>query len=327
MEFRFKLQMAAVTAALLLGSSAGICKSKGHSASKPAVPVTSTSTDSTPTAAIDSLLRAFKKAVIDGNAQTAAALWSEDAIFIDESGDEIHGRNALQQRFETLFKSRQADSSKNEPVTLEFEPERVTFPAQNVAMIVGVVSKPDNGESVAATRFSMMAEKHEQQWLIAQATETRISSSADAHQHLTDLAWLLGNWKTTTGNGNSTMNVEWVPGKNFLRATIGSTDKENTQPKTDTQVIGWDQRTGSIVSWYFGYHGNFSYGKWKRSGPDWIVDVAGVASDGSAMRESNVFSGVSKEKFTWQSTDRTSGGASLPDTQKLTVERVSGGSQ
>lgn len=271
------------------------------------------------TAEIDALLKNLQKSLTEGKAQAAASMWAENAIFIDEAGAETHGRNALQQRFESLFKSQQSEGRNR---AIELEVERVSFPSSNVALIVGQVNRLAGNERSAASRFSMTAEKLNQQWLISQATETQILQDSDAHAHLSELEWLLGTWKTVSPSSNASIQVEWAPGKKFLRATCISSSKETSEQKTDTQIIGWDERSGSIVSWYFGYYGNFSYGKWRREGSNWLVDVAGVNSDGTVMRETNVLSNPGIDRFMWQSTERISAGKSLPDSQILTVEKI-----
>jgi uncharacterized protein (TIGR02246 family) len=307
---------------MLLGT-ADQCAAKSSQIAKPSAAQKSTSNDGAASKEIADFMASLKQSVLDGNAESMAKLWTEDAIFIDESGEETCGRNALQQRFDTLFRARQAKTGAA-PTNIEFEPEKVTFPSPTVALVVGEVSRHIGENDLPATRFSMILEKQNGQWQINQATETRIAGEAGAYEHLCDLSWLVGDWKTNTTNGAATMNVKWAPGKNFLHATCITTEKDNPVQKTDTEVIGWDERSDSIVSWYFGFHGDFSYCKWKRTGNDWTVDVAGVASDGNDVRSTDLYSQKSPNQFTWQSTGRITAGANMPDTQLLTVDRVTG---
>lgn len=270
---------------------------------------------------VNALLSTLKKALTEGDAETAASLWTEDAIFIDDSGEETIGRKALQKRFQSHFQERQQNSYAKG--FIEFEPERVVSPSENIAMIVGAVTKRTGESSVTATRFSMVLVKRKDGWLIAQATETRINASS-AFDHLCALDWLIGGWKTTTANGVATVKAEWAPGKNFIWITSVITDKDSLQT-TDRQVIGWDERAGSIVSWFFGHRGNFAYGRWRQDGNNWLVDVAGTGSDGSDLRSTDVYSPKTTEQFVWQSIGRSNSGTSLPDTGHLTVEKISGG--
>lgn len=323
---RIGLRIVLVGALFMFVLSAGVVSAKSTQLAKP-LPVQKTVPDSASASKeIADFMASLKQAVLDGNAQAMASHWTEDAIFIDESGEETCGRSALQQRFDALFKSRQAKAG-GAPTNIEFEPEKVTFPSANVALVVGEISRHIGENDLPATRFSMILEKQNGQWQINQATETRIAGESSAYEHLCDLGWLVGNWKTATANGAATMNVDWAPGKNFLRATCITTEKDNPTQKIDTEIIGWDERTGSIVSWYFGFHGDFSYCKWKRAGNDWTVEVAGVASDGSDVRSTDVYSQKSPSQFTWQSIGRMTAGASLPDSQLLTVDRVNGQAQ
>lgn len=267
---------------------------------------------------IAAVLAALRKSLDDENASAVASLFTEDAIFIDQSGKETHGRASLQQGFDAQFKSRH-DKPK---VNVEFAPEKVTFPAENVALVVGSANKVTGEESTPLTRFSMFLEKRNGQWLINEATETRIQTESSAHEHLTDLDWLLGSWKINSENGLVHIRVEWAPGGNFVRASSVST--EAGVDKTDTEIIGWDERTSSIVSWTFGYSGNFSYSKWKHDGNQWSVDIAGVNSDGSDVVSKVILTPKTADTFAWQALGRVVAGNTLPDTPELTVERVPG---
>jgi len=323
MQFDRTIILAGSLSAFLFLTSVDVCAAKSKQIAKPSIGQKTSSNVPPASKEISDFMASLKQAVVDGNAQSMANLWTEDATFIDESGEETSGRNALQQRFDSLFKARQAKTG-SAPTNIEFEPEKVTFPSPNVALVIGEVSKHIGENDLPATRFSMILEKQNGRWEINQATETRITGETGAYEHLCDLNWLIGNWKTTTANGTATMNVEWAPGKNFLHATCVTTDKDSPSQKTDTEVIGWDERTGSIVSWYFGFHGDFSYCKWRRNGSDWTVDVAGVASDGNDVRSTDIYSPKTPNQFTWQSTGRVTAGANLPDTQLLTVDKVIG---
>lgn len=270
---------------------------------------------------IASLLASLRKALLDGNAVGVSSLFTEDAIFIDESGQETHGRKGLLQGFEAQFKSRQ---SKPGVFNVEFEPEKVTFPAPNIALVVGSTSKQSGQERSAATRFSMFMEKSNGVWLINEATETRIKAETSAHEHLSDLDWLLGSWKIKHESGFTNVKVEWAPGGNFIRATSVSTEEGAPEPKTDAEIIGWDERTTSIVSWTFGWSGNFSYSKWKNDGNQWSVDIAGVTSDGSDVVSRVILSPKTADTFSWQSVSRVVAGNALPDTPKMMFERTFG---
>ncbi len=314
--------LVALTLALSMSSSAKAIAANSQSDSKPAksdlAPVSNSTNASKE---INALLAALKHSVAERNSQLAASFWTENAIFIDETGEETLGRAALQQRFESVFQERQKKS--NTTGQIEFEPERVIFPTENIALVVGVVSKQGSA-GIAATRFSMTLEKQKEKWLIAQATETRITDGS-AYEHLSELDWLIGNWKTTSAKGSAILNVEWAPGKSFIYITCVTNDKDSSLQTTDRQVIGWDERAGSIVSWFFGHRGNFAYGRWRHIDSNYLVDVVGTGSDGTEIKSTDIYSPKTAGQFLWKSVNRSNAGTSLPDTDNLTVEKVSGG--
>src|SRR5579872_1082373 len=48
----------------------------------------------------------FEKAFEKGDAKAAAALWTEDGEYYDDSGIELHGRAAIEKAYAELFKER-----------------------------------------------------------------------------------------------------------------------------------------------------------------------------------------------------------------------------
>ncbi len=172
----------------------------------------------------------------------------------------------------------------------------------------------------------MILGKRDGLWRIAQATETRIAASS-IYDQLEQLDWLIGDWKTTTANGTASLKAEWSPGKSFIWINCVSIDKDGSSQKVDKQVIGWDERAGSIVSWFFGHRGNFSYGKWRHSGSDWEVDNAGIVSDGTDTKSTDVYSPRSASQFHWKSVGRSAAGNVVADSDALIVERVKGGTK
>ncbi len=76
---------------------------------------------------LTNLLISLQKSVREADAQTLSSLWSDDAIFIDETGEEIHGSAALRQRFDALFQARKDQPKSAEVIELQFEPTTVSL--------------------------------------------------------------------------------------------------------------------------------------------------------------------------------------------------------
>ena len=263
---------------------------------------------------VRNILIALESALSNKDALKAASLWSEDANFIDETGEETHGRKALQERFESGFKKRAAEN------TIGIHPSRISLPADNIAMVAGEVSRKVGDIKLPATRFSMVLLKTGTTWLISEANESPLSSISSG-EHLKELNWLIGNWNVVTQEGTAKLNVDWAPGKNFILAKF-TIHKKDSADQIDSQVIGWDPRTSNIVSWHFDSDGDFAYGKWTKQSDTWTVDVAGVTANGGSSRASNVFTVKSPSEFIWQSINRLSNGNQVENTEQLKVLKV-----
>lgn len=248
----------------------------------------------------------------DGDAVKTASLWSEDAVFIDEGGEESCGRAALKDRLAATLKERGS-------ATIEVHPEKMRFPAPNVAAVICSVSRKHGNVDLPATRLSMIMQKQDGSWQIAQATETRMAA-LKAADYLKELEWLIGNWQIESPNKPAKLEVDWGSGRNFI-VTRTISNRDGVQ-QVYTQVIGWDPRSSGIVSWHFGPSGGFGYGKWTKNSDGWLVDFAGVAANGSITRATNVFSIKSPDEFLWQSAHQTCDGAAIADSETFRIKKV-----
>ncbi len=125
-----------MTAALALALANIPACSGADSGTGKSEPVSKTTAGHKDVAAFPGLL---KKLINENNAEAVASLWTEDAIFIDEGGEETHGRVAIRQRFESFFSARGTVSGDGPKDEVEIDPERLTFPADNVAILVALL--------------------------------------------------------------------------------------------------------------------------------------------------------------------------------------------
>ncbi|CAN5461372.1 hypothetical protein BH10CYA1_BH10CYA1_27780 [soil metagenome] len=264
--------------------------------------------------AVRNVLIALEKA-FSSKGEGAAMLFAENALHIDQAGDEIRGRTALQARFDEHLKTSTA--------TIGIHPESITFPALNVALIVGDVSRKQDEKLLPTTRFSMVMVKANGAWLINQVTETAMQA-AQMESQLQQLDWLIGNWSTEESESSAQLKVEWSPqGKKFITSKY-TLNKSGTTPQIDTHVIGWDPQRRCIVSWHFDSNGGFGTGIWSKQPNEntWTVDVSGVSGDGGTISANNIFSLKSPDQFVWQSTHRSLDGVAVADTDPITVHRI-----
>ena len=310
-----KTALIVVALSLVLPGLSAHCQPTGTRAKVSSDSAKKASSDSPQEIELRSVLITLEQAIASKNAEKIGALFAEDTVFIDQSGDQINGRTALQDRFAQLLKGEAVS-------VLGLHPERTSFPASNVGLVVGVVSRRHEQDDLPMTRFSMVVVKRGGAWLINELTET-VMQTAQTESRLRDLSWLIGDWRVDKTDASAQMNVEWAPGKKFI---ISKTilNKKGTEPQIDSQVIGWDPQGNRIVSWHFDSNGGFGSGTWTRKPAEnqWTVAVDGVGADGSNTSASNVFAQKSADEFVWQSIHRSLDGVAVTDTECLTVRRV-----
>ncbi len=285
------------------------------SLSSPATESTEASTSAQPEDSVRGVLLSLEAAIASKNSENAVALFGEDATFIDQTGEEVRGQKALRERFDQLFKAAASTG-------VGIHPHNITFPASNVAIVVGEVSRKREQTELPESRFGMVMVKKSGNWLINEITETAMQS-ARTESRLQELNWMIGQWTAEKPDTSAQMTVEWAPSKKFIMSKC-TVFKHGMQPEVDTQVIGWDPQHQSIISWHFDSNGGFGNGTWsKQSNPDkWTVEVVGVGADGHNTTASNVFTLKTSDEFTWQSISRSIDGVAVDDTDPVTVHRV-----
>lgn len=264
---------------------------------------------------VRTVLQTLEHALSTKTLDMAIGLFSENAIFIDQSGEETHGREALRNRFAQFFQQQSLPS-------IGLHPESMRFPANTVASVVGSASRQQGASHLPATRFTMLLVQENSKWLISEVTET-IIQSAQLENRLAELGWMIGDWRVNKNDVNAKLSVEWAAGRKFILAKTTITKPDKSE-QIDTQVIGWDPQNRRIISWHFDSNGGYGSGAWAKH-PDkdeWSVDINGIGADGSTTRATNVFQLKSPGEFSWQSVNRSQDDAPVADTEALTVQRL-----
>jgi uncharacterized protein (TIGR02246 family) len=268
-------------------------------------------------AALAAKLDSLSKFVAAGDAASLAGLWAQDGSFVDDSGTSYQGRSALQKRFENVFAAGEKPS-----VSLKQDRAQVLSPTVIVSEGT-VLRKQPSGESVADTKYSFVFVKNADGWYISSATETPITApdNADAPKvSLEDLSWLVGDWKAERDGRSLKLHVDWTGNKNFLR-WVYQISKQGEPTQEDTEFIGFDPKSGELLSWSFDSSGMFGQSAWTKDATQWQLESIKTARDGSTLTARNIIVPKGNNSFTWQSLDRTAGGMPLPDTGELQINR------
>lgn len=146
------------------------------------------------------------------------------------------------------------------------------------------------------------------------------SEPSEAHEHLKELEWFIGNWIDEDDNATIDSNFHWGRNQNFIIQDFsvlvnGAFDIEGKQ------VIAWDPINEKIRSWIFDSDGGFGEGTWKKHGNSWIMESASTLPDGRRASSINILTPVDQNKYTWQSIGRAVGAELLPDIDPVTVVR------
>lgn len=264
--------------------------------------------------AIRARLQSFRDAVAAGDAKAMASHWTQDAHYTDDEGSEFVGHDAIEKTFIEAV-------NVNGRPQVELVAESIRFPADSQAEVKGVVKKPVTGKlgAIPITSFSMTLVKDKAgQWLISSGKESPIASNGNP---LDELSWLLGNWTAQQNGGTMHLKAEWVPSKKFITCRY-EIKRANEPDRIETQVIGWDPKSGHPVSWNFDSIGGFGEGVWIKRNNQWLVEAQGTAPDGSTTIATNVVVAESPKAFTWQSVDRRINGVPVGDLQQVKIQKI-----
>ncbi|HEX5269917.1 MAG TPA: SgcJ/EcaC family oxidoreductase [Gemmataceae bacterium] len=251
------------------------------------------------------LARALEK----GDAKAVAGLWTEEGEYVADDGTTVRGRAALEAAYKKLF-------AKGPNLKVEAAIDCIRFVSRDSAIEEGVAKvHRGKGEDTATSRYSILYAREDGRWQIAVLRE-----GPDDGATPRDLDWLVGTWVAKTPNGEVRTTYEWDENKTFLRVRIAIKDKDGTV--NATEMIGKDPRTGGLRSWIFGSDGGFGEAAWSQDGKRWVLEATGVTPDGEELTATNILTPIDKDSFSWQSTDRTQGGESLPNIAPTKVTRA-----
>ena len=79
--------------------------------------------------------------------------------------------------------------------------------------------------------------------------------------------------------------------------------------------------SGQFKTWIFDSEGGFGEGYWTRNGDQWVIKAEGVRQDGQPASATNIITRLGKDRASWQSVDRTIGGAAVPGVDEFTIVR------
>jgi uncharacterized protein (TIGR02246 family) len=264
--------------------------------------------------AIKALLEAFTRAFNAGDAAAAADTYTETAIVVDEHGDRIEGRKAIREQLAASF----ADNPKT---TIAIEVDALRFLGPETAIEIGrtTITPAPGAGMPEKTRFTAVYVKLDGRWLQS-AVRDEVSHDLTPHDRLKELEWLVGDWINESQDAVVNTTCKWTADGNFLVREF--TMKTQGQPVlSGTQRIGWDPVRHQFKTWIFDSEGGYGEGYWTRDGDRWLIKTDGVRQDGRHASATNIITRLGKDRASWQSVDRTVGGAAVPGVDEFALVR------
>jgi uncharacterized protein (TIGR02246 family) len=265
-------------------------------------------------AAIREASRALAQAFEKGDARAVAEFWTEEGEYMDEGGEPVHGRAALEKAYAGFF-------AKRPELKAESTTRSVRFLGADTAIEEGTFTVSAKDGPADSSRYSSLYVREGGRWRIAMLKEW--SDDTSSPPSLDDLAWLIGTWESEGEGPKAHVTYEWSETRAFIRSKFVIAPNGEQIPTTaGTQVIGVDRAEGTIRAWTFDPDGGFGEATWTRDGDRWSIDSKGTLADGSLTTATNFLAPAGKDAFTWRSVQRKLGGEDLPDLGPVKVYRV-----
>lgn len=255
------------------------------------------------------MMQSFVKAFEAGDAHAVAESWTAEGEYVSEDGGTVRGREALEKAFTAAFANRPK-------VHVETRPEAPRFVSRDSAIAEGTVTiRKESSESPVVAHYRILFVREDGRWRMAQLSESTVDEPS-----LEELAWLVGDWKSSGEETEVKTTYSWNQGKTFLK--VHFTIQEKDRSLSGDQFLGRDPATGAIRAWTFESGGGLGEGTWNQDGDHWVVESAGTMADGSTLTATNILTKINQDTFTWQSIDRMLGEVSLPDLAPVKVTRI-----
>lgn len=258
----------------------------------------------------------FANAFNVGDAKAIVLRFAPQAEMVDLDGNVLQGRDAIGEFY--------AKTLKREPrLNVAVEIESLRFVGDGLAIEDGHLTFfNEDHERILRSRYTVVHTRDDGKWLIASSREVvNPNDRLPPHEHLKQLAWLVGDWVEEGGDSLVSTSCRWDESQNFLVSEYTVKVRGRTT-MSGTQRIGWDPLTRQIKTWNFDSDGGYGEGYWSRDGDRWLVKLTGVAADGRSGAATQIHARQNDHTRTWSAVDRVFGGEPLPDIEQITVVRA-----
>lgn len=261
--------------------------------------------------ALRSQAKDYAAAYAKGNAKVLAGMWTEDGTYTDLTGQKFVGRSAIEKFLADGF-----GRFGGEPFDITVD--SIRFLSDSVAVEEGRTRFLKGQYAGSISRYTAVHVKDGDKWRMATVSE--INETVPSNQGLTELAWMVGDWKGKTKQGDVHLKADWAGGnRKFIHCLLSA----EGQKGQSVQIIGWDPLSCGLKSWHFDAVGGYGSGNWHKDGDTWLETTDCVECDGGMGGSVNVIRRLNDNSFSWRSTGRMLDNESLPDTPEIILVKDS----
>ena len=213
---------------------------------------------------------AFKK----HDAKALASYWSPEAVYVNRmTGENVVGREAIQQQFEALFKSQGE-------LQLAISVQSIQFISPNVAAEHGVATFVTPNAAPEEVGYTAVYVQRDGKWLLDRVTDKDAPADPPSYEQLKQLEWMIGRWVDKDDNASIVTECRWTKNNSFIVRSFAISIEDRID-MSGMQIIGWDAASKKVRSWTFDSEGGFSEGRWSKKGDRWFIEKTGIMADGS----------------------------------------------
>lgn len=250
------------------------------------------------------------------HAPAYAERFLSNAEYEMDTGEVLIGRQAIQDHFEKLF----AEYPQGKSHSHESNIRTVSLNMAIEEGIVAITHTDEDEESV--TPYVAVWTFVNGHWSLASMRElTGDEGEYNAHDHLQDLAWIVGEWVDESEEAIVTTSCRWSEDSNFLLQDF-TVHVMGVPEISGTQRIGYDPLTHTLRSWVFDSQGGFGESLWNWDGEKWVIRSSAVRHDGHIAASINFIIPDTEDAYFWESSHRMTNNEALPDLRVKIVRRA-----
>jgi uncharacterized protein (TIGR02246 family) len=259
--------------------------------------------------------QAFVDAYANRDSAAIGDMFTEDAEFLDEFGVLTEGREGIRAMFAGVFEANQ------DALINEIQITRIRPLSETVAMEEGfVISSPATDAPRNRSRYvALHTKQSDGKWRINTLKDFP-REPLGRQEQLSQLAWMVGDWVNEDQDSVVHTTCDWSPEGNYLLRSF-TMQKYDGSELSGVQRIGWDPALKKLRSWTFDSEGGFFHGLWTQDGPRWLLNLAGVTSEGESVTATSVFTVIDAEMVTWNYRNLIVGGEVRGETEPIIMVR------